>query len=247
MAQTFVKILGIRIDMVDQEEAFKRFLTLIKRERTAATIYTPNSEIVMMAQKDDVLREILYNGDLVVPDGIGLIYASKIHQLGLTERVAGIELMDRMLKFCHSTKQSIYLLGAKEETCALAAEKISELYQNIDIKGFHSGYFNEEEELAIIDDINALKPDILFVALGAPKQEKWIDAHKKILNCKIAMGVGGALDVYSGTVKRAPKLFRNTGFEWLYRLMTNPTRFKRMLSLPHFMLKVLLEKQAKQS
>ncbi len=245
MTQTYVKILGVRIDKVDREEAYKRFLNLIKRDRVSV-IYTPNTEIVMMAQKDEELKEILYNADLVVPDGVGLIYASKIHNLGLTERVAGIELMERMLKFCNSTKQSIYLLGAKEEICKSAAEKIHELYSNIEIKGYQSGYYSPEDEQKIIDTINELKPDLLFVAFGAPKQEKWIHHNKKILNCKVAMGVGGAFDVLSGTVKRAPKIFRNTGFEWLYRLLKNPTRFKRMLALPHFMLKVLLERDMKQ-
>jgi N-acetylglucosaminyldiphosphoundecaprenol N-acetyl-beta-D-mannosaminyltransferase len=245
MTQTFVKILGVRIDKVNHEEAYNRFLSLIKRDR-AAVIYTPNSEIVMMAQNDEELKEVIYDADLVVPDGVGLIYASRIHNLGLTERVAGIELMERMLKFCHSTKKSIYLLGAKEEVVKLAAERIHESYNNIEIKGYHSGYYDQENELKIIDEINELKPDILFVAFGAPKQEKWIHKHKKILNCKVAMGVGGSFDIMSGTVKRAPKLFRNTGFEWLYRLMTNPTRFVRMLALPHFLIKVLLERDMKQ-
>lgn len=245
MSQTFIKILGVRIDKVDREEAYKRFLSLIKRDRVSV-IFTPNTEIVMMAQHDEVLKEALYDADLVVPDGVGLVYASRIHNLGLTERVAGIELMERMLKFCNATKLSIYLFGAKEDVCKLAVDKIKELYGNIDVKGYHSGYFDGAEESRIIDEINELKPDILFVALGAPKQEKWITTHKKTLNCKVAMGVGGSFDVLSGTVKRAPKIFRNTGFEWLYRLLTNPMRFKRMLALPHFMIKVILERDMKQ-
>ncbi len=147
-----------------------------------------------------------------------------------------------MLNYCNNTKKSIYILGGKPGIPERASERINEEYPNIIIKGHRDGYFKEEDELSIIDDINELKPDILFVALGAPKQEKWISKHKKILNAKVAMGVGGSVDIWAGSAKRAPKIFQNLNLEWFYRLMTNPSRFFRMLELPKFMIKVLLSR-----
>jgi len=238
MTKSSVKIFGVRIDCVTLEEAFKHFVTFLKREKTAV-VFTPNPEIVLMAQSNHALKEALLDAELVVPDGIGLIYASKIHNLGLKERVPGVDLMERILNFLNTTKGSIFLFGGKPEVAEVAAFHISETYPNILIKGTQHGYFDGEEELKIIDTINEIKPDVLFVALGAPRQELWIHKHKKILNCKVAMGVGGAIDLWAGHVKRAPKWMQRLGLEWLYRLIQEPTRFKRMLSLPLFMLKVI--------
>ncbi len=236
-----IKILGVKIHQVTNESAYNKFLSLMEEPRLSM-IVTPNTEIVMMAQQDAALKEILQEAELVIPDGIGLVYASKIHQLGLTERVTGIDTMERMLKYCHNTKKSIYLFGGKPGVAEKAAEKINETYSNIEIKGIRDGYFKKEEEDKIINHINEVKPDILFVALGAPKQEKWLYEHKKILNAKVAMGVGGAFDVWSGVSKRAPKIFQDMHLEWFYRLLKEPTRIGRMMSLPKFMIKVLLSR-----
>lgn len=236
-----IKILGVKIHQVTNESAYNRFLTLIE-EPQMSMICTPNTEIVMMAQGDAELKEVLEDADLVIPDGIGLVYASKIHQLGLTERVTGIDTMDRILKYANNTKKSIFLFGGKPGIAEKAEEAIREAYPNIQFKGCQDGYFKKEEEDKIIDHINEVKPDLLFVALGAPKQEKWIYANRKTLNVKVAMGIGGALDVWAGTAKRAPKLFIKCHVEWLYRLLKEPTRIGRMLSLPKFMIKVLISR-----
>lgn len=236
-----IKILGVKIHQVTNESAYNRFLSLME-EPKMSMIVTPNTEIVMMAQQDNELKDILQDADLVIPDGIGLVYASKIHQLGLTERVTGIDTMERMLKYCNNTKKSIYLFGGKPGVAEKAAEKMKETYPNLQIKGIRDGYFKKEEEDKIIDHINEVKPDILLVALGAPKQEKWIYQHRKILNTKVAMGVGGALDVWAGVAKRAPKIFQDLHLEWFYRLMKEPSRIGRMMSLPKFMIKVLLSR-----
>jgi N-acetylglucosaminyldiphosphoundecaprenol N-acetyl-beta-D-mannosaminyltransferase len=238
MSEKSVKIFGVRIDRVDMDEAFNRFLALLNRERTAV-IYTPNTEMVMMAENDREFKEIMNSADLVIPDGIGLIYASKIHHLGLTERVPGIELMDRILKYCHSTRRSIFLFGGKPGTPELAGQKILEKYPNIIIKGVENGYFGPDDENRIIDNINEAKPDVLFVALGAPKQEKWIAKHRRTLNAHVCMGIGGSLDVYAGNVKRAPVIFQKLGIEWMHRLLKEPSRIRRMMALPKFMIKVL--------
>lgn len=236
-----IKILGVKIHQVTNETAYNRFLTLME-EPKLSMICTPNTEIVMEAQHDAELKEVLQDADLVIPDGIGLVYASKIHQLGLTERVTGIDTMERILKYANNNKKSIFLFGGKPGVADKAAEKMKELYPNIQIKGIRDGYFKKEEEDKIIDHINEVKPDLLFVALGAPKQEKWIYQNRKILNVKVAMGVGGALDVWAGVSKRAPKIFQQLHLEWFYRLLKEPTRIGRMMSLPKFMIKVLISR-----
>lgn len=237
-----IKILDIKITKTDFNGAVQKFIDLLKESGTS-TIYTPNPEIVMMAQEDEELKEVLFNGDLVIPDGIGLIYASKIYNLGLDERVPGIELMDEMIKYADKTKKKIFLLGAKPNVAKKAAKKINKEYKNVEIVGVHHGYFDESEELKVIDLINEKKPDILFVALGASRQEKWISKHKKILNTSVAMGVGGALDVWAGNVKRAPEIFIKMHLEWFYRVLKQPTRIKRLIAIPKFILKVLLNKK----
>lgn len=237
-----VKILGVKIHKVTMSEAFNVFLNLLN-QNTCQTIFTPNTEIVMAAQEDKELKTILAQGDLVIPDGIGLIYASNIHNLGLEERVPGVELMDKMLKFCHTTKKTVFILGGKPGVADRAAENILSEYPNIKVKGTQDGYFSEDDELKVIDKINDVRPDVLFVALGAPKQEKWIYKHKKILNVKVAMGVGGGVDIWAGTAKRAPKVFIDMHLEWFYRLVMNPSRFGRMLSIPKFLIKVMIDKE----
>jgi len=233
-----VKIFGVRFDNVTLEEGFKLFVTFLKRDKMAA-IFKPNPEIVLMAQENADLMEALLAAELVVPDGIGIIYASKIHRLGLKERVPGVDLMAKMLRFLNTTKGSMYILGGKPQVAEIAGARILEVYPNIEIKGIHDGYFDQDEEIKILDHINEVKPDVLFVALGCPRQELWIHRHKRILNCKVAMGVGGAVDVWAGHAKRAPLWMQKAGLEWFYRLLKEPTRIGRMMKLPLFMIKVL--------
>lgn len=240
-----VKIFGVRFDKMTMDEAFHKFVSFVGAEQTQM-IFTPNSEIVMKAQEDVEFLNVLNSGHLVIPDGIGVILASKIHRLGLSERIPGIEMMGRMLAYCHRTERSVYLFGGQPGVAEKAAERIKATYPNIQIKGVASGYYDASEASKILDDINEKKPDILFVALGAPKQEKWIYQNEKLLNVSVAMGVGGALDVWAGNVKRAPKLFCKMGLEWFYRLMVQPSRFFRMLVLPKFMFKVLLTRNIEQ-
>jgi len=238
MSEKSVHIFGVRIDNVDLDEAFNRFLVLLNRERTAA-VYTPNPEMIMLAAENKEFRDTLLSGDLVVPDGIGVIYASKIHHLGLTNRVPGIELMERILKYCHSTRRSIFLFGGKPGVAEAAGANILDKYPGIVIKGIEHGYHKDDAMQGVIDRINEAKPDVLFVALGFPKQEYWIEKNRKILSAHVAMGVGGSMDVWAGTVRRAPAIFCKLGLEWFYRLIQEPSRVGRMMVLPKFMLKVL--------
>ncbi|SNS09424.1 N-acetylmannosaminyltransferase [Anaerovirgula multivorans] len=235
-----VRILGVPIDMISQEEAFQK-LVLFLEGSSIKKIYTPNPEIVMLAQEDQRLLKVIEGADLVLPDGIGLLIASKIKGLGLKERVTGVDTMDRLLNYCGDKKRSIYLLGGKPGTAEIACKNIEQQYPGIKIAGLHHGYFQEADENEIIADINAAAPDLLFVCLGAPKQEKWIDRYQDQLNCKIAMGVGGSVDIYAGTAKRAPVIFQKVGLEWFYRLMKEPWRMKRMMVLPKFLIQVIVK------
>ncbi len=236
-----IRMYGLPIDVVTLESAFERFKQLLDRS-VFSFICTPNTEIVMVARKDEELKEILKSSDMNIPDGIGLVIASKIHKLGLIERVTGVDMMEKMLEFCNYSRKSIYILGGKPGVAEMAVHNIKEKYSNIKVEGYKHGYFNGDEEKEIIKNINKISPDILFVALGAPRQEKWIYNHRKDLNVKIAMGVGGGVDIWAGTAKRAPQVFRILGLEWFYRLLKEPWRFKRMLILPKFMIQVLKSK-----
>ncbi|MBN2260414.1 MAG: WecB/TagA/CpsF family glycosyltransferase [Clostridiales bacterium] len=236
-----VRIMDVPIYKMGFDEAFKKFIQFSKGNRFRM-IFTPNTEMVMMAEKDIEFKDILNESDMNIPDGFGLVLASRIRNLGAIEKIAGIDFMTRILEYCDRTGSSIFILGGGKGIAEEAAKRIKATFHNIDIRGTYHGYFNEQEEFKIIDMINEKKPDILFVALGAPKQEKWIYKNKSLLNVNVAIGVGGSIDVWAGRSKRAPKVFINSGFEWLYRLLKQPTRFFRMMVIPQFLFKIYYEK-----
>ena len=214
------------------------------------TICTPNTEIVMMAKDDDNMKDIINKNDLVIPDGIGLIYGSKIKRKPLKERVTGFDLSIKLLEIANMKGYSLYLLGGKEGVAKKAGENIIKKYPNIKLAGFHNGYFkgshighnNHEEELNLVNNINQKKPDIIFVGLGFPKQEIWISENRDRLNGKVIIGNGGTMDILSGNAKRAPVFFQRLGLEWFYRLIKEPSRIKRQILLPKFILTVLFSK-----
>ncbi len=235
-----VNILGTKVCMVTMEETVSCVKDFLKTDG-AKTVFTPNSEIIMAAYRDKEFLKILNASDLVIADGIGVVYASRILKKPLTERVAGYDLACHTLKEVSDGKYSVYFFGGKPGVCELAIENLKKKYPNLNVAGSSDGYFDEEKEKKIIEDIKAKAPDILFVCLGAPKQEKWIAAHKDELGAKVLMGVGGSLDVFAGTVERAPLFYQKAGLEWFYRLMKQPSRIGRMMDLPKFALKVLKE------
>jgi N-acetylglucosaminyldiphosphoundecaprenol N-acetyl-beta-D-mannosaminyltransferase len=236
-----IDILGILVDRVNYKQAMDIFDEIMKEEG-CGLIATPNSEIIVSANNDQKLKEILDSARLVVPDGIGIIYASKILGMPLNERVTGIDFLGKILSYLEENNKSIYFLGSKTEILDMAILNIIKIHPNLKVVGTHDGYFNKDEEESIVEEINKSGADFLCVALGSPKQEKFIYEHKNELNPRAAMGVGGSLDVISGTLKRAPEFYRNNGLEWLYRLMQQPSRYKRMGALPVFMLRVLVNR-----
>lgn len=236
-----VDILGVPVDYVDMDgavEKVKKFLN----EEAVHSIYTPNAEIIMAAQRDPELKDILSRADLLVADGAGVVLASNLLGCDLPGKVSGIDLVKRIFSMHTNKKTRFFLFGGKPGTAEAAGENLLKLYPGIEITGCRSGYFSENDQKSIINQINSSNSDILLAALGAPKQEKWIHENKEKLNVRICIGVGGTLDVFAGKAKLAPEFFRRNGLEWLYRLYKEPWRYKRMLDLPRFVLLVLAVK-----
>ncbi|MCX8131268.1 MAG: WecB/TagA/CpsF family glycosyltransferase [Clostridia bacterium] len=228
-------IMGIKIDSVTMHQAVDIVKSFISKNKLH-TIYTPNAEIIMDAQKDLYLRNILNEADMLVADGAGVVLASKILARKVPEKVSGIDLTRNSFSIALDRKIRYFFFGGKPGVAEEAAERLKSQYPGIEVVGCRNGYFSKDEDPDIVNQINSSEADILLVALGAPKQEKWIYEHKDILNVKICIGVGGSLDIYAGKASLAPDFFRNNGLEWLYRLYKEPWRFKRMLKLPKFVI-----------
>lgn len=244
-----IKIFGVRIDnttLLDVTNLLRKYL----KSQRLNVIYTPNTEIVMAAKDDNTLKNLLNRADLVIPDGIGLIYGSKIKKKPLKERVTGFDTSMKLLEIADENSYSIFLLGGKDGISKIASEKIQKDYPNIRIAGYQHGYFkgshinliDSEEEIKILHTINEANPDIIFVGLGFPMQEKWIDANRNRLNGRVIIGNGGVIDILAGTVNRAPKIYQDLGLEWFYRLIKNPSRIKRQMAIPKFILQILFGK-----
>jgi N-acetylglucosaminyldiphosphoundecaprenol N-acetyl-beta-D-mannosaminyltransferase len=208
----------------------------------AKIVVTPNAEIIMAAQRDKKLKDAISGADLCFPDGIGVVLASRLLGRPLGQRTAGFDLMMELLREAGDKKLSIFLLGGKPGVAEDAAANIKKKFSGIKIVGTHHGYFSESGEEKVVDIINKASPDILFVAMGAPKQEIFMAKNRDKLRCRVAMGVGGSLDVLSGKVRRAPAFMQKAGLEWFYRLITQPSRIRRMSVLPLFLLKVIFSK-----
>lgn len=233
-----VEILGVKVDKVTFDEALDIAEGFVKEEGVS-TIFTPNAEIVMCAQRDAELMEILNNADMCTADGIGVVYGSKILKDPLPQRVAGFDLVCALLERLAKTGDGVFLFGAKPGVAESAKAKMEEKYPGISIVGCRNGYFKPEDEGEIVQQINESGAKLLLVCLGAPKQEKWITAHKSELKVNLCMGVGGTLDVFAGVAKRAPEIFIKLNLEWAYRILSNPSRIGRFAALPKFMIKVL--------
>jgi N-acetylglucosaminyldiphosphoundecaprenol N-acetyl-beta-D-mannosaminyltransferase len=204
-------------------------------------VVTANPEIVMIAQEKPAFRKLLDQA-YVVPYGIGIVYAARWTNQPITERITGIELLEAMMEKADAREWKVYLLGASPEANRLAAERLQERYPRARIVGRRDGYFRPEEEREIVEEIGRLRPDLLFVAMGAPRQDEWIAAHREELGVPLMMGVGGSFDVIAGLVKRAPVIWQRLHLEWLYRLLKQPSRWKRQLSIPLFVWAVWREK-----
>lgn len=225
-----VNILGVDIDKITMKEAVLRADSFFDGKPHA--VFTPNPEIILECEKDEELKNIINSADLKLPDGIGVVIASKIVKNPLTERVSGFDYVCELL----NTGRSFYLFGSKPGVAEKAMANLKE--QGINVVGCHDGYFDDDRE--IVEDIKAKKPDVLVVCLGAPKQERWIYKNMAELNVPISIGAGGTVDVLAGEVERAPVIYQKLCIEWLYRALKEPKkRFPRIAKLPLFIINVL--------
>ena len=228
-------IMGLQFDNVTMDEAAARAEKILAGEKTCYVV-TPNAEIAYEALHDEKLRALINDADLVLPDGAGVVLASKLLKTP-KQKVAGVDFADRLLSVLEKTGGGLFLLGSKPGIAELAAQKMTGKHPKLRICGMNDGYF--KDEAPVIEKINAAKPDVLFVCLGAPKQEIFMKTHLKELHVKLMIGLGGSLDSFAGTVKRAPNWMIRCNLEWLYRLIKEPKRFGRMLRLPKYLFAVL--------
>lgn len=225
-----LNILGVGIDCIDSEEALTQIENFIA-DGNPHQVVTANAEIIYQANRNEKMRNVINQAQMVTADGSGVVWASK--QLGrpLRQRVTGIDLVNSICEQSARKGWKLYILGSAPGVAATAAVNIRQKFPGCNIVGTHHGYFNAKEEKQIVAELLQLQPDVLFVALGAPKQEYWIAEHMAQLQIPVSMGIGGSMDVLSGNVKRAPRWMQKMSLEWLYRLLIQPTRFKRVLAL----------------
>jgi N-acetylglucosaminyldiphosphoundecaprenol N-acetyl-beta-D-mannosaminyltransferase len=237
MSLKTVKILGIPFVNTTRTE-FVQTLDehLIKQEKVFAV--TANPEIVMKAIEDRAFKQAIDKASYITADGIGVVKAAQLLNQPLPERVTGYDTMIDLLKLAEQKQYGIYLLGGQQETLDKAVSNIKGTYPTIKIVGQHNGFFNWEDN-AVQEEIAAKKPDLIFVALGVPRQENWISQNLSRFEKGVFIGVGGSFDVIAGTVERAPEYWQKANLEWFYRLIKQPSRWKRMLALPRFGLKIM--------
>lgn len=242
MAYDVVKILGVRVDKITKAQALEEFQKLLDGDR-CELIVTPNAEIVEKASKTPQLRRIINEeAAIVTPDGVGLIYASKLKGDPIQEKVAGIDFAHSAIELCAKLGRSVYLLGSKPGVAEAAAANLEKEIPGLKIAGFRDGYFREDEEPSVVAEINESGADFLCVALGSPKQEYFVIKHRDALKVKAAAGLGGSLDIWSGQLNRAPKFYIDHGLEWLYRMIQEPKRLKRLPALPVFLIKAAIRR-----
>lgn len=236
-----VRILGVPVDCVDMDGALEQASAFLETDRPHA-ILAVNPEKVMAARANPTLLSCLEQTALLIPDGIGVVLGARLLHSARFGRVPGSELMPALCALAARTGRSVFLFGASEEVNAKAAEVLAARYPGLKIAGRHNGYVAEPDMPGLIETINRSGADILFVALGSPRQEMWIAKHLASLNVRVCQGVGGTFDVLAGKVKRAPLAFRKIHMEWLYRLLDDPRRVKRQKALPIFAAQVVAAK-----
>ena len=229
-----INILNILFDSTTASEASERVLSACQRKNELPlTVVTPNPIMVMNAQDNDLLFSALTYADLSLADGVGIISAAKRIGTPLPERVTGIDTAYSVIEKLAEVGGSIYLLGAKPGVAEKAAEKLTEKFPSLHIAGTHHGYFEDDEK--ILSNIKEKSPDLLAVCLGSPRQEIWVYENKeKLSSVGAVMCLGGVLDVWSGNIKRAPKLFIKLRLEWLWRMLREPKRFKELPKMIKF-------------
>ena len=230
-------ILGIRFDAVTMQQAVDTAMDRL-RARRKGYVVTPNPEIVDLCRKDSAYRDLVNRAALVLPDGIGIIYAAKILGEPVSGKVAGVEFAEHLVSAMAKEHMRLFLLGAKPGVAEQAGKNLCAKYPGLVLAGTNDGYFSDPQ--TAVDAVNACGgADVVFVCLGAPKQEKFMAQYQDALDATLLCGLGGSLDVFAGVAKRAPDIFIKLGLEWFYRLLKQPSRIGRMMTLPKFLLIVI--------
>jgi len=232
-----IRILSVEFPIMSKAEARER-AALFLDAPTGAKIFTPNPQMLLAAKKDPSFSAILNSAELLLPDGVGIKIASHLQKKPIPERIAGIDAAYWILEKARERGLSVYLLGGKPQIASRAAEELKKALPDLNIRGTHHGYFDKrgEENMAVVSEIRKAAPDILFVCFGAPAQERWICENIASLpSVRIAMGLGGSLDVWSGNAKRAPRLVQALCLEWLWRASREPKRLKIFIEIPQFL------------
>jgi N-acetylglucosaminyldiphosphoundecaprenol N-acetyl-beta-D-mannosaminyltransferase len=234
------KVLGYPVDLLDETSALE-IVEAAWRAEKGLHVVTLNAEMVVAAQQDQRLDRIIRHAHMIIPDGAGVVWAIRLtgHHV---DRLPGIDLAQALLSSAAAKGIGVALLGGRQEVLASLLEVLPRLHPGLKIVAHHNGYFSSEEEAKVVEDIAQSGPQLVLLALGAPKQEYFADQWRSRLNKAVIVGVGGSFDVWTGSVKRAPESFQRLHLEWLYRLLQEPWRFKRMSStLPKFAFQVLVD------
>ncbi len=246
-----VYVLSVRVDRISQQEALDRVEQMIAQRRASSNtlpcqqIVTVNPEFVMTAQQHKDFRRAINSASLVLPDGMGVVWATRYLGWPAPERVTGTDTLPVLAQRCAASGYRLYLLGAAAGIAEAAGARLQELAPGLEIAGTYAGSPAPEEEDEIIERIRTAQADVLCVAYGAPAQEVWIWRNLSRLPVAVAMGVGGAYDFLAGRQRRAPLIMQRVGLEWLYRLYREPWRWRRMLALPQFAVRVVLRGRKK--
>jgi len=240
LATSPVEILGILVDPITTAEVLQKVEEFIQL-RTPHHIFTADASGIMRAQEEKSLRAIILQADIVTADGFGVMLAAQMRGTVLPERVSGCDLVERISELAAEKGYSEYFFGAAEGVAIASASALKKRYPGLHIAGTRNGFFSEADEARIVREITAAKPDVLFVALGIPKQEQFIRRHFAELGVPVMIGIGGSFDVISGVLMRAPRWMQRSGFEWLYRLCQQPGRLPRLYVLPHFVVEAWRE------
>ena len=233
-----VSLYGVPFSKMNMKETVA-YLTRAIENKQPQRVVTGNPIMLMAGKDDPTFQRALETADLIVPDGAGVVWAARRLKHPVAERVAGFDLMHELLGEGDKRGWSVYLLGTSQDILDAAAAKLAAQFPGVRFVGTRNGYFKDEEDAEVVAEIRRAAPDMLFVARSVANQEPWLAKYGEELGVPVMMGVGGSFDVVSGKLKRAPALFRKLGLEWFYRLLQEPTRYKRMLVLPKFAIKVV--------
>lgn len=234
----FIKVLNYKIYKNSLNNALKYIKSFEK-----VHIVSGNPEVLFQGLEDkELLDNFLSEEAFIIPDGVGIQLAAKYLKTPVKEKIAGIEFMKAIISECENENRGIYLIGATEENIKDCVANLMVKYPKINIVGYRNGFFDLDKSEDLIREINQKKPYAIFVAMGCPRQERFIIRNFHKIDSKIFMGVGGSFDIIADKIKRAPKWMINLGLEWLYRVAKEPFRIKRLGSIPRFLMKVIKEK-----